>query len=229
MLEASKSPKIDPMRILVACETSGTVRDAAGLPVSVLFVRADSIYHSMPVDAWDATRDATKYQGPASIVAHPPCRAWGGLRANAKPRPGEKDLGPWAVEQVRKWGGVLEHPRASSLWPHCNLPRPGQSPDEFGGFSLDVDQHWWGHRAQKRTWLYVCGCRLADVPPMPITLTKAPCVITNTHGLRAGMPGYRKEVTKREREATPPAFAEWLVALAAKCHIRTRPTTNPNT
>lgn len=185
--------------------------------VAVLFVRKDSIYHEMDVDAWDARRDATNYHGPASIVAHPPCRSWGCLRKNAKPRPGEKELAPWAVEQIRKWGGVLEHPRGSSLWPHCNLPRPGQGRDQFGGFTLDVDQHRWGHRAQKRTWLYVCGCNRQDVPAMPIAITTAPCVITNKHGLRAGMPGYRPEVTKKEREATPPAFAAWLISIAQKC------------
>lgn len=186
--------------------------------VSILCVRADSIYKTLPnTDCWDAERDARNYQGPNPVVAHPPCRAWGCLRANAKPGPGEKELGPWAVGQVRKWGGVLEHPRASSLWKHCNLPRPGQGPDAYGGFSLDVEQFWWGHRAQKRTWLYIYGCKPGDVPAIPLKLGKAPRVITNVHGLRAGMPGYRKEVTKREREATPPAFAEWLVRLAARC------------
>ena len=196
----------------------GSLPAASCSPVAVLFVRGDSIYKSLPgLDAWDADRDARKYQGPYPIVAHPPCRGWGCLRAMSKHTSEEKECGPWAAAQVQKWGGVLEHPRGSSLWKAAALPRPGHGRDQFGGFTLDVDQHWWGHRAQKRTWLYVCGCRPADLPPMPITLTRAPCVITNTHGLRAGMPGYRKEVTKREREATPPAFAAWLVSLAELC------------
>lgn len=125
--------------------------------------------------------------------------------------------GPWAVAQVQKWGGVLEHPARSSLWKAVNLPRPGAGFDQHGGFSLDVDQHWWGHRAQKRTWLYVCGIAPLAVPAMPLVISRAPCVITNIHGLRAGQPGYRPEVTKRERDATPPAFAAWLLNLAALC------------
>jgi hypothetical protein len=176
-----------------------------------------SIYKAMPgLDVWDADRDALNYQGPYPIIAHPPCRRWGCLRMNAKHTPEEKALGPWAVEQVRKWGGVLEHPRASTLWSHCGLPGPGRATDEFGGFSIDVEQHWWGHRARKRTWLYICGCRPADVPSFPIRFSHPPRVITNIHGLRAGMPGYRPEVTKAEREATPPAFASWLVELASR-------------
>lgn len=52
---------------------------------------------------------------------------------------------------------------------------------------------------------------------MPIVLGKAPRVITNRHGLRAGDPGYRSEVTKRERDATTPELAKWLVELASRC------------
>lgn len=186
--------------------------------VAALYVLPDSIYHSLPVDAWDAKRDARAFQGPCPVVAHPPCRPWGRLRQQAKPDPEERELGPLAVHQVQTWGGVLEHPAASSLWPHCNLPRPGTAPDQHGGHTIDVNQSWWGHRAQKRTWLYVVGCPPANVPPMPLTLHLPPRVITNIKGLRSNMPGYRKECTARERAATPPAFACWLIALAQLCH-----------
>jgi len=186
--------------------------------VSVLFVRRDSVYKTMSLDAWDVERDARNYVGPRSVVAHPPCRSWGQLRAFAKPRPDERDLAPWAVGQVRKWGGVLEHPRGSLLWAHLDLPRPGAGRDVFGGFSLSVKQHWWGHRAEKATWLYVCGCSPSDVPSLPLVFTYPPRVVRSVPGLRAGMPGYRPEISKREREATPPAFASWLVALAGKCY-----------
>jgi hypothetical protein len=79
--------------------------------VAVLFAREDSIYKTMPnVDVWDAARNALNWQGGCPVIAHPPCRAWGRLRHFAKPVDGEKDLARWAVAQVRKWGGVLEHP-----------------------------------------------------------------------------------------------------------------------
>ncbi len=184
--------------------------------VSVLFARRDSIYKSLVLDVWDADRDARNYQGPNPVITHPPCRGWGCLRVMSKATPEEKALGPWAVEQVRHWGGVLEHPRGSTLWAAAGLPRPGAGPDSFGGFSLSVEQFWWGHRAHKATWLYVCGVALADVPQMPLKFGWAPNVVTNIHGLRAGMPGYRREITKREREATPEAFALWLISLAGR-------------
>lgn len=186
------------------------------LPVSVLCVRVDSIYKAMGLDCYDANRDARSYRGANPVIAHPPCRGWGSLRGLSHATDEEKALGPWCASQVRAWGGVLEHPAHSTLWSAAGLPRPGSS-DRHGGFTLDVEQYWWGHRAQKRTWLYVCGCGRKDVPAMPIVLGKAPRVITNRHGLRAGQPGYRSEVTKRERDATPPELAKWLVDLASRC------------
>jgi hypothetical protein len=185
--------------------------------IAALFVRSDSIYKSLPgVDCWDAERNALNWPGGCPVVAHPPCRGWGTLRAFAKATEEEKALGPWAVQQVRRWGGALEHPARSSLWKYCDLPRPGDL-DSVGGFTIDLDQFWFGHRAQKRTWVYVCGCRPMDIPAWPIRLGKAPRVVTNLPGLRKGMRGFRTEITKRERDASPPAFAVWLVELARKC------------
>lgn len=93
-------------------------RDAFTLPpeptVAVLFARADSVYKTLPgTDVWDAARDARNWPGGVPVVAHPPCRAWGRLAHMAKPKPDEKDLARWAVAQVRRFGGVLEHPAAS--------------------------------------------------------------------------------------------------------------------
>ena len=186
--------------------------------VAALFVKTDSVYKSIPgVDCYDCERDARTFQGPLPIVTHPPGRGWGCLRQMSKASDDEKDLGPWAVDQVRRWGGVLEHPRGSLLWRKCGLPRAGRALDSYGGFSLDVDQFWWGHRAQKRTWLYVVGCSPADIPRMALRIGRATHVVTNIHGLRSGDPGYRPEISKSERDATPPAFARWLIDLAAKC------------
>lgn len=184
--------------------------------ITVLFVRSDSVYKNKGWDlnCYDIDRDAKSWPGGTAVVAHPPCRGWGCLRKMSHATEAEKELAPWAVQQVRRWGGVLEHPRGSKLWRVMNLPRPGAGKDEHGGFCLDVDQFWWGHRAQKRTWLYVCGCEPGEVPQMPIRLGQAPRVVMNRHGLRAGDAGYRKEITKRERSATPELFASWLVELA---------------
>lgn len=188
------------------------------MTVAVLFARADSTYKALPqCDVWDAERDARRWAGGAPVVAHPPCRAWGKLRGHAKPREDEKALALFAVDQVREWGGVLEHPAQSSLWLYRCLPGPGQGLDEFGGWTLPIVQSWWGHRAEKATWLYIVGCSPRDVPRMPFDMARPPCVIAQRTGKRKGMPGWRPEVTLAEREHTPPLLATWLVELAQRC------------
>ncbi len=191
--------------------------------VAALFVRQDSVYKQMPgVDAWDAERDARMFAGGCPVVAHPPCRAWGQLRKLANPRPDEKALALFAVEQVRRCGGVLEHPKASTLWPVAGLPEP-MATDEFGGWTLPIDQCWWGHRARKATRLYIVGCLPGDVPQLPMLLGE-PGFICGSSGrrrdgsrLHKGDAGWRPEITKAEREHTPEALAAWLVELARRC------------
>lgn len=180
--------------------------------VAILFARHDSVYKQLPnLDVYDKNRDARTFPGGMPVVAHPPCRAWGRLRHFASPEPGEKDLAKWAVGQVRRWGGVLEHPKASTLWDCMNMPLGGNI-DDWGGYTLDVDQFWWGHKARKKTWLYVVGCPQSELPPIPIRLD----AITHRIGsmkLKGGRKGL-PEITKKEREATPPDLAEWLVFVA---------------
>ena len=64
----------------------------------------------------------------------------------ANPRADERNLARLAVALVREFGGVLEHPAASTLWPAQRLPPIGQR-DAFGGWTLPIVQSWWGHRA----------------------------------------------------------------------------------
>lgn len=188
-------------------------------PVAVLFARADSVYKTLPgTDVWDIERDARRWPGGAPVVAHPPCRSWSVLKHFAKPRQDERDLAPWAVEQVRCWGGVLEHPKGSALWQHCNLPAPGER-DKFGGWTKPVMQMWWGHRAEKPTLLYIVGLEPRNLPDIPLVLGDAPRVLFNKRRLRSGMPGFRTECTREEREHTPPALAEWLVDLARRTQV----------
>ncbi len=196
--------------------------DAQKPVVSVLFARSDSFYKSLPgCDVFDIERDARTFQGGSPVVAHPPCRAWGRLRALANPRPDEKALALWAVEQVRRFGGVLEHPAGSTLWAACDLPAPG-TVDAFGGWTLPIFQSSFGHRAEKPTFLYIVGIAPADLPPMSFRLGEASHII-GTSGrrrdggrLHKGDTGWRPEVTKAEREHTPPELAFWLVEIARR-------------
>lgn len=182
--------------------------------VAALFVTEKSHYKNINgVDAYDISRDARTWKGGEPVVAHPPCRAWASLRHCAKPRPDEKQLAFFAIDQVRKYGGVLEHPHRSTLFDVAGLPKNGI--DEYGGWCLVVDQNWFGHRAQKRTRLYICGLKPSELPPMPLRLGEA----THTVGLWSGRDKKkcRPSISKKEFEETPFEFAKWLVQLAAMC------------
>jgi hypothetical protein len=167
--------------------------------VAVLFARSNSVYKSIPgCDVWDAERDARNWQGGMPVVAHPPCRAWGRFSWAAKPRPDERALAPWAIDQVRAHGGVVEHPIGSALWDAVGCLGYGMR-DRFGGVLVPVLQSWWGHRAPKETGLYIVG----PVPEFPYDDTPATGRIEN--------------MGQAERERTPEPFARFLVYLAESC------------
>lgn len=181
--------------------------------VAVLFARADSVYKDYSFcDVYDIERDALTFKGDLPIVAHPPCRAWGRLRMQAKPREGEKELAIWAIQQIRNNGGVLEHPECSLLWEVMELPL-GRDIDKFGGFSLSVDQFWWGHKARKKTWLYILGIQPDEIPDFQIRYEAITHVVCSTKK------GYKKELSKAARESTPKKFAEWLIDIALKTKV----------
>jgi len=181
--------------------------------VAALFVRPDSVYKRMlRVDAWDAERDARKFPGGIPVVAHPPCRAWGRLRQFALPRDDEKDLARFAVAMVRGHGGVLEHPAESTLWADQMLPLPGRAPDAYGGWTMVIQQFHFGHRAEKRTWLYIVGVHPDKIPLLPHREgSPSHCVRPSKSYPR--LPSR----SKAEREQTPTRLANWLVQLAERC------------
>lgn len=185
---------------------------------AVLFARKDSIYKTLDCDVWDQERDALKWTGGAPAVCHPPCRLWGALRRLSTAHPKEKELALFSIAVVRQWGGVLEHPANSRLWFEADLPRPGEGRDEFGGFTLSLAQWWFGHKAEKWTWIYICGPDPSECPPYPIRIGEASHVIaqSNRHqGLKT-----RPEVTKAEREHTPIRLAEWLLEVARRSWVQ---------
>jgi len=190
------------------------------MSVAVLFARRDSVYKTLAdVEVYDEDRDARSYAGPFPVVAHPPCRAWGRLAHMAKPKLHERDLARFSIEIVRQWGGVLEHPAFSKLWTDQTLPK-GRQRDAFGGFTVDVDQRWWGHPATKRSWFYIVGVEPRAVE-IPLDFTPATHVIsTDTRNKRkrlaAGL-GTPPTINHGARERTPAALAAWLVELASRC------------
>ncbi len=189
--------------------------------VAVLFARGDSNYKKIAgCDVFDKDRDAMTYQGGKPVIAHPPCRGWGRLRGLANPEPGELRLAVFALDQVRDFGGVLEHPKDSLLWNFCEPP--GRI-DKFGGWLFPINQFDFGHRATKKTFLYIVGCKPKKIPEFPLLLGEATHVCgaggrrRDGSRLKKGNPGWRPEITKAEREHTPPMLCDWLVELARRC------------
>lgn len=116
------------------------------------------------VDPWPEDRDARRYTGSCPVVAHPPCERWGrfaeGSPTNKRFKLGD-DGGCFesALANVRRVGGVIEHPNGSHAFHRFGLPIPTLDPrwtpaDRFGGRSTCVDQGAYGHKAKKSTWLY---------------------------------------------------------------------------
>lgn len=183
------------------------------MSVAVLFVQPDSVYKTIPgVETFDELRDARNFDGRCPVVAHPPCRLWCKLRKFSKAPELEKNLARFAVRVVRNNGGVLEHPAGSLLWADMGLPGPNQPPDKFGGYTIALPQFWFGHLANKATWLYIVGTK--QLPPIPLRLGVAQFTVSTT--VRRWRKGHSRELPKRLRSATPKLFAEWLIEVARR-------------
>ena len=174
------------------------------LVIAVLFARDDSRYKELDgYDVYDIHRDARNYCKSYPVIAHPPCRAWGMLSHMANPRPDEKQLAYYALAQVRLNGGILEHPAGSRLWKEAPLPL-GDEVDEFGGFTIEIDQFDFGHVAHKNTKLYICGIDKDKLPPMP------PKNLSSTNRSICGNVKGTKRCTQYQREYTPDDLINWM-------------------
>jgi hypothetical protein len=106
------------------------------------------------------------------------------------------------------------------------LPCPEEDNDQWGGYTIEVDQVEWGHVARKRTWLYIVGAprervqALIDARPFP---GRQP-----THWVSGGrkhdrkgsggvVPHGIKVCSAAQRRRTPVEFAEFLIAIARHC------------
>lgn len=189
------------------------------MTVAALFVERGGVYWDLPgVDPWDEDRDGRLYDGPYPVVAHPPCARWCQLAHVNQARWGTKigeDGGCFkaALEAVRRWGGVLEHPAYTIAWPTFGLPVPGHGgwTQAFGdpGFSTAVSQVAYGHRARKRTWLYYVG---SSAPPA-LRWDEPPA--TAQVGGKSSHPNNKSAVLQHGKSSvTPAAFRDVLLAMA---------------
>lgn len=195
--------------------------------IAALFVATGGAYYGLSdVDPWDKERDARLYAGPHPVVAHPPCQLWVNFAAlNYKRYGGEhnkpgNDGGCFksALESVRRWGGVLEHPAFSNAWAAYGLKAPPR--DNIAGslfdwtgwlrtglceWTCEVWQSSYGHPARKRTWLYYVGLRAPD----DLDWSRH----AGTHQV-GWFDRIKPTLSKSEANATPIAFRDALINLA---------------
>lgn len=193
--------------------------------IAALFVEAHGIYSTMPdrVDPWSIERDARTYDGPWSVVAHPPCSRWCRLAGLVEACWGHKrgdDGGCFAsaLASVRKWGGVLEHPAYSDAWAAygINAPPTGGgwvNADFVGGWTCYVEQSRYGHAAKKATWLYACKTDLPSLRWGHVADQEVKALVSWC-GNHTRADEKRPRLGKKAAAASPRIFAELLISIA---------------
>lgn len=209
---------------------------AAPDTIAALYVETGGCYYGLSgVDPWDIERDARAYAGPHPVVAHPPCQRWGKMWAGQPlwiKRTGERkvkgdDGGCFAgaLQSVRTWGGVIEHPCGSHAWPHFGLAVPPRNGGWIaagdGGWTCCVEQGRHGHYARKPTLLLVHGVDRAALPELDwgTSEPRFPQWAIDKYGLakckRAGELAFKGGGTDSSpRIGTPEPFRDLLIALA---------------
>lgn len=188
--------------------------------IAALFVDSGGVYSEVPfIDCWGIDRDARRYNGPFPVIAHPPCQLWGKMAkvnytrwGGEHNRPGN-DGGCFAsaMLSVNYWGGVLEHPAQTAAWATFGLkhPEPGKWIRTGYGWTCEVWQSAYGHRANKATWLYYVGFR----KPFNLDWRR----ITGTHQIgypdKRGKGRNKPTLSKKEANATPIHFRNTLIEL----------------
>lgn len=184
--------------------------------VAALYVEEGGVYYGLEgVDPWPESRDARLYAGPYPVVAHPECSRFGRWAGDER---GQDDgCFEAAKAAVERYGGVLEHPEGSFAWKKFALIKPPRSGGWIAagngiGWTCCVEQGHYGHRARKMTWLYC-----ARVNPPPLVWGPSVAAIGPRPGrdpVRERRIGAVQRMCRRERRATPPAFASLLLSIA---------------
>lgn len=187
--------------------------------VAALFVQTGGCYFGLPgVDPWDEERDARLYAGPYPVVAHPPCARWCQLAPVNQARYGlaiGDDGGCFeaALDSVRRFGGILEHPAVSIAWRTFSLAKPpkaGWRQSPCGGYVTEIEQRNYGSPARKATWLYAFG---VDLPALKWGKGPKPEAWISADRPRSQLPHVR-QLQKREASATPLEFRDLLLSIA---------------
>lgn len=191
--------------------------------IAALYVETGGVYYGISdVDPWDETRDARLYDGPHRVVAHPPCQRWCRLDGLIEARWGHRkgaDGGTFAhaLDCIRRFGGVLEHPAFTKAWRAHDLTAPGKggwySADLFGGWACHVEQGRYGHPAKKATWLYAVRCELPSLDWRTVPDQDSEALVSWC-GNKVLRHGTRRQLSQQERSASPMAFRDVLLTMA---------------
>ena len=192
--------------------------------VAALYVEADGPYAGLEgVDLWPESRDARKYAGPHPVVAHPPCNRWCQI-APVNVAQGRFKLGDdggmfsHALDCVRRFGGVLEHPARTYAWPAYGLPVPpcdGQWVRSLfdDGWVCHVEQGHLGCEAAKPTWLYAAHVYPLSLPwGASIATGKISALNWNKGRWPSAARGDR--IRGKAASRTPELFRDVLLAMA---------------
>jgi hypothetical protein len=204
--------------------------------IAALYVETGGVYSGLAgVEPWAVAKDARRYDGPWPVVAHPPCQRWGRFWHGSTRKPHQfrkgADQGCFgaALTAVRNWSGVLEHPAGSSAWEWFGLTKPkaGQGwvqADNFGGWTCQVDQKHYGHKAPKPTWLYAVGIDLPELDWSKSDRTPPQWMIDRYGEAKARKIGVVAMVGGKDktriRNMTPEPFRDVLISMARTAGAR---------
>jgi hypothetical protein len=188
------------MRVLIACEYSGAVRDA--------FIRAG--HDALSCDILPADAPGPHYQGDVRdilgqpwdlLIAHPPCTylCSSGLHWN-KRVPERQHLTDDAVSFARTFidGPEVAHiPRRAVENPIGCLSRLVRKPDQI------IHPHQFGHDASKATCLWLHG-----LPPLVPTANVAPRLVRQPSGKT--LPRWGNQ-TDSGQNKLPPSADRWKI------------------
>lgn len=174
--------------------------------IPVLFVQQNSNYYNFDYfDCFDEKRNALTSQAREPLIAHPPCRKFSKLRSLSNAPTKEKQLAFFALEKIRRFGGILEHPKSSTLFKTGNFKLDG-SIDDYGGFLRVVNLSDFGFQAVKPTMLYFVGLTPKQLPPFPLNFNAITHVISTSYKYSE-----KKELSRNKRSETPIQMIEYFI------------------
>ena len=210
---------------------------AGGSLIAALYVQSDGAYAGLPgVELWDEARDARRYAGPWPVVGeYPPCAALG-------PLPAWQHTQAASVHQGRRWRLLRRGPGIGAALGRCTgasglqpcVAELGTAVAAFDGWLAErtsgeagvavSSRGHYGHASRKASWLYAVGC---DLPELkwgssgqrldPLMLERHGYEKARRVGVMAVAGGKRKTEI---RNATPPAFRDLLLSIAASAQPR---------